>query len=139
LRTSQAATLNDEDSMKPYIVFAALVALAPQALAQTRSTPPHPSDPAAKVPAVKYESAFAGYMLFLEEKLSPWREANDGVGKVRGHVGIFGGAGHAGHGGTEKAAPSKPATGKPAEKPAEPAGQAPARGAPKAAGEHKGH
>jgi hypothetical protein len=125
--------------MNPYILFATLIALAPQALAQARSTP-HPADPAAKVPPVKYESAFAGYAPFREEKLSPWREVNDEVGKVRGHVGIFSGAGHAGHGGTEKADPSKPAVGKPAAKPAEPAGQIPARGAPKVpAAEHKGH
>jgi hypothetical protein len=138
LRSSQAATLNDEDSMNPYIVFVTLVALAPQALAQTRSPPPHPADPAVKVPAVKYESAFTGYAPFRDEKLAPWREVNDEVGTVRGHVGIFGGAGH---GGSGKAGPSKPVPDKPATaKPAEPAGQAPARSAPKApAGEHKGH
>jgi hypothetical protein len=81
--------------MNPYIVLATLVALAPQALAQQRATPPHPGDPAVTVPAVKYESAFTGYAPFREEKLVPWREVNDEVGKVRGHAGIFGGAGHA--------------------------------------------
>jgi hypothetical protein len=124
--------------MNPYIVFAALVAIAPQALAQAPSTPPHPADPSARVPAVKYESAFTGYIPHREEKLAPWREVNDEVGKVRGHVGIFGG--HAGHGTAEKAGSPKPAAGKPAAKPDERAGQAPARGAPKApAGEHKGY
>lgn len=126
--------------MKPYIVFAALTALVPGAMAQQRSAAPDPRDPASSVPPVKYESAFAGYAPYREEKLAPWREVNDEVGKVRGHVGIFGGAGHAGHGAGEKAGPSKPAAGKPAGKPAEPAGQAPARGAPKApAGGHQGH
>jgi hypothetical protein len=132
LRPRKAATLNDEDSMNPYILFATLIALAPQALAQTRSTL-HPADPAAKVPAVKYESAFTGYAPFREEKLAPWREVNDQVGTVRGHAGIFGGAGHAGHGGGDKAGQSKPATSKAtAGKPAEPASKA-------QASEHKGH
>ena len=127
--------------MNPYIVLAALVALAPHALAQQRPIAPHPGDPAAKVPAVKYESAFTGYAPFREEKLAPWREVNDEVGKVRGHAGIFGGTGHAGHGAGEKAGQSKPASGKPpAGKPGEPASQGPARGAPNSpAGEHKGH
>jgi len=126
--------------MNPYIVLATFVALAPPALAQTHSTPPHPGDPAAKVPALKYESAFTGYSPFREEKLVPWREVNDEVGKVRGHVGIFGGVGHAGHGASDKAGQSKPAASKPAAgKPAEPSSPAPAHGAPKApAGEHKG-
>ncbi len=127
--------------MKPYIVLAALAALAPGAMAQQRSTAPDPRDPAAAVAPVKYESAFAGYAPYREEKLAPWRDVNDEVGKVRGHAGIFGGAGHAGHGAGEKTGPAKPTAGKPAAgKPAEPAGQAPARGAPKApAGGHQGH
>lgn len=125
--------------MNPCISLAMLIALAPPALAQQRSITPHPGDPAAKVPAVKYESAFTGYAPFREEKLAPWREVNDQVGTVRGHAGIFGGAGHAGHGGGDKAGQSKPAA-KPAGKSAEPASSTPARGAPKApSDEHKGH
>jgi hypothetical protein len=127
--------------MNPYIALAALVALAPQALAQQRSIPPNPADPAAKVPPVNYESAFAGYSPFREEKLAPWREVNDEVGKARGHAGIFGGAGPAGHDAAAKAGQAKPATAKPAAgKPAEPTSPAPGQGAPTAPSrEHKGH
>jgi hypothetical protein len=137
LRSRKTATLNDEDSMHSYIVLVALVALAPSALAQQRAPQPHPADPAAKAPAVKYESAFAGYTPFREEKLAPWREVNDDVGKARGHAGIFGGAGRAGHA-IDKAAQPKPATSHPdAGKSADPE---PARDAPKApAAGHKGH
>ena len=107
--------------MKLYFAVATMVALAPWAAAQ--QSRPDPADPAAPAPAVKYESAFAGYAPYREEKLAPWREVNDEVAKVRGHAGIFGGAGH---GAGEKASPAKPAAGKPAAgKPAEPAGQAP--------------
>ena len=123
--------------MHPYIVLVALVALAPSALAQQRAPQPHPADPAAKAPAVKYESAFAGYTPFREEKLAPWREVNDDVGKVRGHAGIFGGAGHAGHA-TDKPAQPTPATSQPAA--GKSAGPGPARSTPKApAVGHKGH
>lgn len=123
--------------MKHYFVLAVLAALAPLASAQQPARL-DPADPGAKAPAVKYESAFTGYAPYREEKLAPWREVNDEVGKVRGHAGIFGGAGHAGQGASEKASPAKPASGKPAAgKPAEPAGQAPARGAPKTG--HQGH
>jgi hypothetical protein len=84
--------------MKPYIAFAVLAALAPHAAAQQQAARPHPADPAAPVPAVKYESAFSGYRSFREEPLAPWRDVNDEVARVGGHAGVFGGAGHVGHG-----------------------------------------
>ena len=97
------------------------------------SSRPDPTNPAAAVPARKYESAFAGYQPFREEKLEDWRALNDEVGRAGGHVGIFGGAGgHAGHG-AAKPAPGKPTPAKPSDAaPAAAGGQAPARGAPKA-------
>jgi hypothetical protein len=67
-----------------------LVLWASGAAAQ-KAAAPHPADPAARVPAPKYESAFAGYAPYREEKPAPWRDVNDEVGKVRGHAGIFGG------------------------------------------------
>src|SRR5688500_11980848 len=126
--------------MKPYIAFAALAAIAPHAFAQ-QSTRPHPADPAAKAPPVRYESVFSGYTPCREEKIAPWRDLNDEAARVGGHVGIFGGAGHAGHAAGAKSAPSKPVTGQPAAgKSKEPAGQPPARSAPQAPqGGHQGH
>ena len=127
--------------MKPYGVLIAIGAFASGAFAQQPASAPNPADPSAKAPPVHYDSAFAGYAPYREEKLVPWREVNDEVGKVRGHVGIFGGAGHAGHGIPGQPAPSKPEAGKPSSsKQVAPKGQAPVREAPKApAGEHKGH
>lgn len=87
---------------------AALSAPLP-ALAQTAAGVPEPTDPAAVVPPVKYESAFTGYRPFREKKLAPWRDVNDEVGRVGGHVGIVGGAGrHAAHR-AAKPAPAAPA------------------------------
>ncbi len=68
------------------------MALAPPAGA----TQPDPARPDAPVPAVKYESGFAGYVSYREEKLAPWREVNDEVARAGGHVGILRGA--SGHG-----------------------------------------
>ena len=79
--------------MKPYIAFAVLAALAPHAAAQQPASRPHPADPAAPVPAMRYESAFSGYSSFREEPLAPWRNVNDEVARVGGHIGIVGGAG----------------------------------------------
>ena len=95
--------------MKPYFAFAVLAALAPHAAAQQPAAKPHPADPAAPAPGVKYESAFTGYRGFREEPLAPWRGVNDEVARAGGHLGIVGGA-HAGH-----AAP-KPAAKAPAAK-----------------------
>ncbi len=50
------------------------------------------SDPAARVPDVRYQSAFDGYQPYREQKLAPWRELNDEVHKAGGHIGIVGGA-----------------------------------------------
>jgi hypothetical protein len=95
--------------MKPYIAFAALAALAPHAASQQQAAKPHPADPAASVPANKYESAFTGYRGFREEPLAPWRSVNDEVARAGGHIGIVGGAGR-----------SAPSSGSPATKPPPP-------------------
>jgi hypothetical protein len=56
-----------------------------------------PADPQAKVPAPAYVSAFASYRPLRDEPLAPWREINEEVARIGGHIGMFGGA-HAGHG-----------------------------------------
>jgi hypothetical protein len=89
--------------MKPYFALAILAAFAPHAPAQQPAAKPHPADPAAPVPAMKYESSFTGYRSFREEPLAPWRGVNDEVARAGGHIGIVGGA-HAGHGAPKPAA-----------------------------------
>lgn len=117
--------------------FLALAALP--ALSQSPAVTPDPAEKDAGVPAVKYESAFEGYVSYREQALAPWREINDEVGRIGGHVGMFRGAGHAAHG-ASRPAPSKPAAGQPAGEPHETPGQPPKRGAPQAPqGGHQGH
>jgi hypothetical protein len=94
--------------MKPTIAFVVLAALAPYAAAQQPAVAPHPADPAAPAPAVKYESAFSGYRGFREEPLVPWRGVNDEVARVGGHLGIVGGAGHGASKPAPKAQPKPP-------------------------------
>lgn len=66
------------------------------AAAQQRP-PASPADPQTKVAPPQYQSAFTGYRPLRDEKPAPWREVNDEVARVGGHLGIVGGAGHAGH------------------------------------------
>lgn len=68
----------------------------PPAAAQ-QSAKKHPADPQATVPVPAYTSAFAGYRPLRDEPLASWREVNNEVARVGGHIGMFGGA-HAGHG-----------------------------------------
>jgi hypothetical protein len=96
------------------LVYAAIASIAGTAAAQ--QVAPKPSAQA----AVTYESAFIRYQPYKEEAVADWRAVNDEVGRIGGHVGMFGGASHGGHG------PAKPSTG------AAEAGQPPVRGAPKA-------
>lgn len=49
----------------------------------------HPADPQALVPPPQHASAFNGYRPFRDEKPGPWREINDEVARVGGHLGIF--------------------------------------------------
>lgn len=105
--------------------FAALLfcaaALTPfVATAQQSTKGSSPTDSAAAVPAVKYESAFTGYVPFRDEKLAPWRDVNDEAARVGGHLGIFGGA--ARHGATDA---TKPAVQAPASTPKPAAAGAP--------------
>ncbi|MBM3343425.1 MAG: hypothetical protein FJY56_15150 [Betaproteobacteria bacterium] len=51
-----------------------------------------PTEAGARVPPIHYDSAFSGYQSHREQKLAPWREANDEVHRAGGHIGIFGGA-----------------------------------------------
>ncbi len=48
-----------------------------------------PANPAAPAPAIHYQSAFTGYQPYSEEKISSWREVNDQVTIVGGHVGAL--------------------------------------------------
>ena len=80
------------------------LALAPPVLGAT----PAPADPAAAVPAIRYESAFEGYRPYREQPLADWRGVNEEVAGAGGHIGMFGGAsGYAGHGAGHT--PAKPA------------------------------
>jgi len=68
----------------------------------------HPADPQTATPPATYRSAYEGYRPLRDEKPASWRDANDEVARVGGHLGLFGGA-HAGHGKTTPASP--PASG----------------------------
>ncbi|MGA0025719.1 MAG: hypothetical protein ACO3F9_13905 [Burkholderiales bacterium] len=70
----------------------------------------HPTDPRTEVRAQQYQSAFTGYQPFREEKTASWRDVNDEAARVGGHLGIFMGGAHAGHGTApqaHRAAPGK--------------------------------
>lgn len=66
-----------------------LAALAAgNAVAQERKRP-DPADPRAASQAPAYRSAFEGYRRIEEPRRIPWREANDEVERVGGHIGIL--------------------------------------------------
>ena len=58
--------------------------LSAQAQVQSPTTRPDPLDSKAKVPAVRYESAFAQFRRIGDDKPVAWREANDAVARIGG-------------------------------------------------------
>ena len=102
--------------MKPFLAVLVFAALPPIAAAQQQARP-RPADPAAPVPAVRYESAFSGYRAFRDEPLAPWRDVNEEVARAGGHVGIVGGAVHGGHAQAKPSAHPPVPQPKPAKKP----------------------
>ena len=66
-----------------------LAALAAGAAVAQSGARPDPADPNARVPETAYRSAFDGYRNHALSKQAPWRDANQEVGRVGGHVGIL--------------------------------------------------
>jgi len=90
--------------------FALAAAIAGSAVAQVPARP-DPADPKAAAPSrPAYESAFKGYRPHSDPAVARWRESNEEMGRLKGHVGHVPGSvppaaspasksGHAGHGG----------------------------------------
>ena len=86
-----------------FIAVIALAAHGPLAAAQPAASNTNPADSAAPAPAFRYESAFTDYRGFRDTPLAPWRDVNDEVARIGGHLGIVRGQ----SGGTERAAPGR--------------------------------
>jgi hypothetical protein len=66
-------------------LMAAALACAAAADAQT----PAQSTGERAVSAPPYRSAYEGYRPYADEPAAPWREVNDTVGRVGGHIGVL--------------------------------------------------
>jgi hypothetical protein len=67
-------------------LLALAACFAASAAAQT-AVRPDASDPKAAAPARPYESAFKDYKRYTDVEVSRWREVNDEVGRLNGHIG----------------------------------------------------
>ena len=67
-------------------VFVLLACASGFAVAQAPARP-DASDPKAPAPAQRYESAFKDYRPYVDPDIARWREVNDEVGRLNGHVG----------------------------------------------------
>ena len=91
--------------MPQIIEFALASTLAVGAGAQ-QAEQPSVADPNAAVPAYRYESVFKDYRPYAEPEVARWRDANEEVGRIGGHMG------HA-----RKAVPERKSTPEPAAQP----------------------
>jgi hypothetical protein len=67
------------------VALATLLATGAFAQAPARPDPADPKSAAAARPA--YESAFKGYRPYKETDAGRWRESNEEMGRLKGHVG----------------------------------------------------
>jgi hypothetical protein len=73
----------DGNSMSRYLLLLPWMAvLSVPAQSAPQASPPHSQ--AEQAPAAAYRSTLEGYQPFTDEKIVPWKQANDGVGKIGG-------------------------------------------------------
>ena len=72
--------------MHRIVSFALAAAIAGSAAAQTPARP-QAADPKAGTALRPYESAFKDYRPYADPEIARWREANEEVGRLKGHVG----------------------------------------------------
>lgn len=68
------------------ICFMLLACVAGSAAAQATARP-DPADPKAAVPARPYEPAFKDYRPYVDPEVARWRQSNEEMGRLGGHVG----------------------------------------------------
>lgn len=68
------------------ICFTLVACVASSAAAQTAARP-DPADPKAAVPARPYEPAFRDYRPYVDAEIARWRQSNEEMGRLGGHVG----------------------------------------------------
>jgi len=59
---------------------------ASSAAAQTTARP-DPADPKAAAPTRPYESSFKDYRPYVDAEVARWRQSNDDMGRLGGHIG----------------------------------------------------
>ena len=70
--------------MSHHIRLLPLVAVTLAAAAAAQSPPPSTTGAASSAPASSYASPLQGYQPFNDEKVMPWKDANDTVGRIGG-------------------------------------------------------
>ena len=68
------------------ICFMLLASVAGSAAAQA-TVRPDPADPKAAVPARPYESVLKDYRPYIDPDVAHWRQSNEEMGRLGGHVG----------------------------------------------------
>ena len=70
-------------SLSRWLLPVGLIAAA-SSIAAERNAKPDPLDPAASAPLATYRSTFTGYQRTRDDKLLPWKQANDEVARIGG-------------------------------------------------------
>lgn len=69
------------------ILCVSLAACAAGSAAAQTAAPPDPADPKAAAQARAYESAFRDYRPYVDPEIVRWRQSNEEMGRLGGHMG----------------------------------------------------
>jgi len=73
--------------MRKAKVLTLLWACAPAIAAAQTAARSDPAEPKSAAPAPAYESAFKDYRPYVDPEIARWREVNEEVGRLNGHIG----------------------------------------------------
>ena len=72
--------------MEKKILVVAMLAVAPLAAPAQQAQRSAPAEPRAANPTAEYRAAFEGYRPYADPEIARWREVNDEMGRLNGHI-----------------------------------------------------
>ena len=90
-----------------HIIAIAMAATAASSAAAQPATRPDPADAKASVPTYRYESTFKDYQPYADPQTARWRDLNEEMGRLGGHLGHMAKPGEKGSSASKAVSPQR--------------------------------